>query len=157
MYCMRWFDVILFLCEHIDDPWWKLACSTINNKLAGNSAVLITSMHIYILYQLDDAWCIYIQIVASSLCYCASTTRKRALGTGWERPKAPVSQPVPRNRDHWPLLKTPGFSTGALGFHWYLCLVVWYEYIGFVTLPSQRIIHVFARFLVTFVDQFLVD
>ena len=47
------------------------------------------------------------------------TTRKRPLGTGWERPKAPVSQPVPRNRDHWPLLKTPGFSTGVLGFHWY--------------------------------------
>ena len=26
---------------------------------------------------------------------------------------------MPRNRDHWPRLKTPGFSTGALGFHWY--------------------------------------
>ena len=36
-----------------------------------------------------------------------------------KRPKAPVSQPVPRNRDHWPLLKTPDFSTGALGLHWY--------------------------------------
>ena len=34
-------------------------------------------------------------------------------------PKAPVFQPVPRNRDQWPRLKTPGFSTGALGFHWY--------------------------------------
>ena len=26
---------------------------------------------------------------------------------------------MPRNRDHWPRLKTPGFSTGALGLHWY--------------------------------------
>ena len=26
---------------------------------------------------------------------------------------------MPRNRDQWPRLKTPGFSTGALGFHWY--------------------------------------
>ena len=47
------------------------------------------------------------------------TTRKRALDTGWEGPKAPVSQPVPRNRDHWTRLKAPGFSTGALGFYWY--------------------------------------
>jgi hypothetical protein len=26
---------------------------------------------------------------------------------------------VPRNHDQWPRLKTPDFSTGALGFHWY--------------------------------------
>ena len=47
------------------------------------------------------------------------TTRKRALGTGREGLKAPVSQPVLRNRDQWSRLKTPGFSTGALDFHWY--------------------------------------
>src|SRR6185312_14749211 len=35
--------------------------------------------------------------------------------------------------------------------------VVWYEYIGFVILPSQRIVHVLARFLVIFVEHFLVD
>ena len=39
-------------------------------------------------------------------------------------PRAKPYPPPPRrlelrNRDHWPLLKTPGFSTGALGFHWY--------------------------------------
>ena len=48
-----------------------------------------------------------------------STTRKQAFSTGWEGPKEPVSQPVPRNHDQWPRLKTPGFSTGALGLHWY--------------------------------------
>ena len=47
------------------------------------------------------------------------TTRKQAFSTGWEGPKEPVSQPVPRNRDQWSRLKTPGFSTDALGFHWY--------------------------------------
>ena len=26
---------------------------------------------------------------------------------------------MPRNRDQWSRLKTPGFSTGALGFYWY--------------------------------------
>ena len=26
---------------------------------------------------------------------------------------------MPRNRDQWPRLKTSGFSTGALAFHWY--------------------------------------
>ena len=36
---------------------------------------------------------------------------EKALGTGF--------QPVPANRDQWPRLKTPGFSTGALGFYWY--------------------------------------
>ena len=36
---------------------------------------------------------------------------EKALGTGF--------QLVPANRDQWPRLKTPGFSTGALGFHWY--------------------------------------
>ena len=50
---------------------------------------------------------------------CPTTTRKQAFSTGWEGPKEPVSQPVPRNRDQWPRLKTPGFLTGALGLHWY--------------------------------------
>jgi len=40
-----------------------------------------------------------------------ATLLRKAKGTGFPT--------VPRNRDHWPLLKTPGFSTGALGFHWY--------------------------------------
>ena len=34
-----------------------------------------------------------------------------ALGTGFPT--------VPANRDQWPRPKTPSFSTGALGFHWY--------------------------------------
>ena len=37
-------------------------------------------------------------------------------------PWAPVEKGqrhVPRNRDQWPRLKTPGFPTGAFGFHWY--------------------------------------
>ena len=51
--------------------------------------------------------------------YILDTTRKQAFSTGWEGPKEPISQPVPRNRDQWPRLKTPGFPTGGLGFHWY--------------------------------------
>ena len=47
------------------------------------------------------------------------TTRKHAMGTGWKHPSAPVFQPVPPNRDQWRLPKTPGISSGALGFHWH--------------------------------------
>ena len=47
------------------------------------------------------------------------TTGKQAMGTGWKRSYAPVLQPVPANRDQWPRPRTPGFSPGALGIHWY--------------------------------------
>ena len=36
---------------------------------------------------------------------------EKALGTGF--------QPVPANRDQWPHPRTPGFSPGTLGIHWY--------------------------------------
>ena len=45
----------------------------------------------------------------------SGTTRKYAMGTGWKR----VFQPVPPNQDQWCHPKTPGFSPGALGIHWY--------------------------------------
>ena len=41
------------------------------------------------------------------------------MGTGWKRPLAPILQPVPPNRYHWRDPKTPDFSPGALGIHWY--------------------------------------
>ena len=62
---------------------------------------------------------VHVVVNPAELDYAIATTRKRAMGTGWKGPQAPVFQPVPANQDQWPRLKTPGFSTGALGFHWY--------------------------------------
>ena len=51
-------------------------------------------------------------------CNC-NTLLENRLWNRLEKTLAPVFQPVSANRDQWPRLKTPGFSTGALGFHWY--------------------------------------